>query len=66
MYALSFGLFSLALIFIYGMVHTFYLVKKMKQDVKSRKKYVIYGSKLGLYGCLSFLLGIVVYIYGGG
>jgi amino acid transporter len=61
-----FGLFSLAFLFFYGMIQTVFFVKKIKKESEYRRKYRKYGHKLGLYGCISLVLGVVVYYYGVG
>lgn len=66
MYGFIFGLFSLALLFFYGMVHTFYFVRKLKNQVDDKRKYIRYGSLLGIYGSISCILAILVYYYGVG
>ncbi|RXI99889.1 hypothetical protein DS745_13500 [Anaerobacillus alkaliphilus] len=66
MYGFVFGLFALALLFMYGMIHTFSLVKKMKFEIEHREMYIRYGRMLGFYGCVSFLIGIIFYVYGVG
>lgn len=66
MYSFVFGLFSLALLFFYGMLHTFFFAKKLKHQLENKRKYMKYGSMLGLYGCLSVMLAIIVYYYGVG
>ncbi|MCT8139500.1 hypothetical protein H1D32_18390 [Anaerobacillus sp. CMMVII] len=66
MYGFIFGMLSLALLLFYGMIHTFFFVKKLKHEHENKKKYIRYGSMLGLYGCLSFIIAIILYYYGVG
>jgi hypothetical protein len=67
MYGLVFGLFSLALLFFYGMIHTLNFVRKMKYEHEHHKrKYLKYAWMLGLYGFISSGFGIIVYYYGVG
>ncbi|MFN7249257.1 MAG: hypothetical protein ACK4M9_00450 [Anaerobacillus sp.] len=66
MYGFVFGLFSLALLFFYGMIHTLNFVRKMKCEHEHKRKYLKYAWMLGLYGFISSGLGIVVYYYGVG
>ncbi len=64
LYGFVFGLFAVALLFMYGMIHTFSLVKRTNDELEHKNKYLRYGRLLGLYGCLSFALGVIVYFYG--
>lgn len=66
MYSFIFGLFSLALLFFYGTLHTFFFAKKIKQETEYKRKYTKYGSVLCLYGCISFALAVIFYYYGVG
>lgn len=66
MYGFIFGLFSLAVVLLYGMLHTFYLVTKLSDESDDKRKYIKYGFTLGFSSLISFVLGSIVYFYGVG
>ncbi|OIJ21365.1 hypothetical protein BKP45_00880 [Anaerobacillus alkalidiazotrophicus] len=66
MYSFVFALISLAMVLLYGMLHTFLFVNKMRQELEDKRKYLRYGSILGIFGCVSLCLGIILYFYGVG
>lgn len=64
MYSLIFGLFSLAFLLFFGMVHTIKYAKKLKCNVNCKTKYIKYGRMLGVSGSVSLILAILLYYYG--
>lgn len=66
MYGLIFGLFCLAFLLLYGMLYTIFFSRKIKRELKERNYFLRYARMLGLFGCLSLVLAIVLYYYGVG